>query len=209
MVEDGSWPSRLWDSGPTLQLSPCLASNPIDAIRTYVDGQSGNNKWHPQQIRLLDGTSCCCIMTESDDGPEEGSDRERSGEQRFQVLAAEATEDASGEPLLVLSTDQGRFELSPPGRNDRDSMLIGFELLLASFCGAGDDDGGGDGVDGFRKLFEGEGGSAEGGSRDRSVARRRSRRWQGAGAAGGSGGMELASADDGSGSDGRQHQHRG
>lgn len=154
-------------------------------------------------------------MAEPDERPEGGSNGERSGaggaggEQRFQVLAAEAGEDTSGEPLLVLRTDRGQVELSPPGRDDRDSMLIGFELLLASF-GAGDDSG--DGVDGFVEppLSEGAGEPADGGGpRDRTVARRRSRRFDGAGGAGGSGGMELESADDGSdSSDGRQHQHR-
>lgn len=155
---------------------------------------------------MLDGTICC--MTESDDGPEEGSHGGAGvgGEQRFRVLAAEAADDASlGEPLLVLRTDRGRVELSPPGRDDRDSMLVGFELLLASVSAVGDGCGGG--VDGFMKplSFEGAGDPGHGGRRDRSVARRRSRRWEGVA---GSGGMELESTDGGSESDSRQHEHR-
>lgn len=160
--------------------------------------QNGANTWHPRQIRLLDGTNWC--MTESDDPPDKGADRGLGEVQRFQVLAAEATEDASGEPLLVLSTDRGQVELAPPGRDDRDSMLIGFELLLASF-GAGDDGGG---ADSFTKprLFEGV---VRGGHRERGGARRRSRRWEGTE---GSGGMELGSTDGGSDSDVRPHHHR-
>lgn len=140
-------------------------------------------------------------MTEPEDGPEEGSDRGVGGEQRFQVLAAEAAEDASGAALLVLETDRGQVELSPPGRDDRDSMLIGFELLLASSGAAGE--GGEGGLDGSTKplSFEGAGESGRG----VGVARRRSRRWEGAGA---SGGMEVESADGGSESDGHQHEHR-
>lgn len=34
--------------------------------------------------------------------------------------------------LLLLRTDQGRVDLSLPGDEDRDSILAGFELLLAS-----------------------------------------------------------------------------
>lgn len=34
--------------------------------------------------------------------------------------------------LLQLRTDQGRVDLSLPGDEDRDSILAGFELLLAS-----------------------------------------------------------------------------
>lgn len=49
------------------------------------------------------------------------------GTQVFAV--APATTDRS---LLLLRTDQGRVDLSLPGDEDRDSMLAGFELLLAS-----------------------------------------------------------------------------
>lgn len=144
-------------------------------------------------------------MTESEDDADDGSDRCVGGEQRFQVLAAEAAEDSSGASLLVLETDRGQVELSPPGRDDRDSMLIGFELLLASSGAAGDVDGGA--VDGFAKpmSFEGAGEPGEGGRRDRGVARRRSRRWE---ETGGNEGMELESMDCSSESDGGQHEHR-
>lgn len=145
-------------------------------------------------------------MVESDDGAEEELGREGSGagdvgeEQRFQVLAAEAAEGVSGESLLVLRTNRGQVELSPPGRDDRDSMLIGFELLLASFGSGGADDGGGDFVN--PSQFQGGGGS----TREGSVARRRSKRWEGGG---GRGGMALESSeDDSSGTDAGQHEHR-
>ncbi len=149
-------------------------------------------------------------MIESDGGLEGEPGREGSGagdvgeEQRFQVLAAEAAEGASGDPLLVLRTNTGQVELSPPGRDDRDSMLIGFELLLASLEAGGSCDGRVDIVKPSSK-FEGEDGSARGGFTDGSVARRRSRRWEGGG---GREDMVLESSEDDSGSDSGQHQHR-
>eukprot|EP00903_Cladosiphon_okamuranus_P008639 g8283.t1 len=155
----------------------------------------GSNTWHPQQIRLLDGANC---MTKSDDGPVGGLHRGAGvgGEQRFQVVAAEAGKDASsGQPLLVLRTDRGQVELSPPGRDDRDNMLIGFELLLDSLGAEGGERGGD--ADGFMKRpsSDGAGDSGHGDRRDRSAARRRSRRWEGRG---GTDGMELESSDSGS-----------
>lgn len=183
------------------------SASETNALWPILDSQKDTSTWHPQQIRLLYGTNCC--MIESDGGPEEESGREGSGagdvreEQRFQVLAAEAAEGASGDPLLVLRTNRGQVELSPPGRDDRDSMLIGFELLLASFEAGGAGDGRGDTVK--PSTFEGEEGSARGGFPDGNVARRRSKRWEGEG---GREDMVLESSEDDSSSDGGQHQHR-
>lgn len=131
-------------------------------------------------------------------------------EHRFQITAAEASEDASGErSLLFLRTDKGLIELSPPGRNDRDNMLVGFELLLASF-GDGDGRSNGSGVRGFEEmplLEGGEEGSPRSSSPDSGVARRRSRRWEGVtDRGGGNEGMVIESADEDTDSDDHQHQ---
>ncbi|CAM9828067.1 unnamed protein product [Ectocarpus sp. 12 AP-2014] len=161
--------------------------------RSSLDGGNGNMTWCAQKIRLVRGTSWC--MTELIDGPESQLDRDEGGEeQRFQVLAAEAAEDAASDAsLLVLTTDRGRVELSPPGRDDRDSMLIGFELLLESYVGGDDGDSGGGG-----------GGFKEAALPDRDIARRRSRRWEGG--MGEGEGMVLESADEDS--DGDDHHHQ-
>lgn len=149
--------------------------------------------WCAQKIRLVHGTSWC--MTEVIVGPDAQLDRAGGGEeQQFQVLAAEAAEHASSDAsLLVLTTDRGRVELSPPGRDDRDSMLIGFELLLESYVGGDDGDSGGGGG-GFKEVA----------LPDRDIARRRSRRWEGG--KGDGEGMVLESAD--CDSDGDDHHHQ-
>lgn len=201
-----------------------LPAGRLCLIHRSIDSQRGNENWRTQKIRLLHGTSWCIADGEAEDD----SDREGSGagggfgggvceEHQFQVLAAEATEDASAVDegvgsLLILRTDRGTVELSPPGRDDRDSMLIGFGLLLASSGGAGNGGDTGSGVRGFMNLsssLEGEGGvSPRSFPPDRGVARRRSRRWEGVtGRGGGNEGMVLESADEDTDSDDHQHQH--
>lgn len=109
------------------------------------------------------------------------------------MLAAEAAQDAASDAsLLVLTTDRGRVELSPPGRDDRDSMLIGLELLLESSAGGDDGDSGGGG--GFKEAA----------FADRDITRRRSKRWEGGRGEGE--GMVLESADDDSDDDDHHHQ---
>ncbi|CAM9331498.1 unnamed protein product [Ectocarpus sp. 4 AP-2014] len=161
--------------------------------RSSLAGGNGNMTWCAQKIRLVHGTSL--YMTKLIDGPEAQLDRAGGGEeQRFQVLAAEAAEDAASDAsLLVLTTDRGRIELSPPGREDRDSMLIGFELLLESYVGGDDGDSGG-GSGSVKKVA----------LPDRDIARRRSRRWEGG--TGEGEGMVLESTDDDS--DGDDHHHQ-
>lgn len=125
-------------------------------------------------------------MTE-DDGADtqDGEGGGATEELRFQVLAVEteAAHAQAQKPLLVLRTDHGRVELAPPGRDDRDSMLIGFELLLASF---------GDG--GPAEESVGGGGSVGGVMPDRDAAQHKSRRWE-EGLVG-RGGMTLESSDE-------------
>ncbi|CAM9347017.1 unnamed protein product [Ectocarpus fasciculatus] len=161
--------------------------------RSSLAGGNGSFTWCSQKIRLIHGTSWC--ITRLNDGQEVEVDRGGGGEeQQFQVLAAEAAQDAASDAaLLVLTTDRGRVELSPPGRDDRDSMLIGFELLLESFGGVDDGDSGGGG-----------GGFKQAALPDRHIARRRSKRWEGVRAGGE--GMVLESADDDSDDDDHHHQ---
>lgn len=96
----------------------------------------GDETWCPQKLRLLEGTTFCMASDEMDvDGGGDGGGgaADAGGGGRFEVLAAEAggveTPEAS---LLLLRTDRGPVEVSLPAKEDRDSMLIGFELLLAS-----------------------------------------------------------------------------
>lgn len=127
-------------------------------------------------------------MTEADDveidvGGEGDKARRLGKEQRFRVLAVEAEADAQ-EPLLVLGTDRGRVELAPPGRDDRDSMLIGFELLLASCSGSG-----GPATEPTSPSWGGVSAGKRG-----NLAQQRSRRWEEG--KGGQGGMVLESTDE-------------
>lgn len=143
-------------------------------------------------------------MTDADDASEAeaGIDGQGNGaggsrgEQRFQVLEAEAeAEEAHAqEELLVLGTDRGRVELAPPGRDDRDSMLMGFELLLASF---------GDGGPAKGTAFPKRGG---GGLPERNAEQHRSRRWE-EGLVG-RGGMTLESSDEDSDGEEDENRHR-
>lgn len=104
----------------------------------------------------------------------------------FQVLGAEA-DTASDQSLLLLRTDRGQVDLSLQGKNDRDAMLIGFELLLSSTAVAGSQAGLGE----EQNL---------GTSVGRGIATRgKSRRWDTSGGGSGSGGgMLLESADEAS-----------
>lgn len=113
-----------------------------------------------------------------------------------QVLGAEAgtTTDQS---LLLLRTDRGQVDLSLQGNNDRDAMLIGFELLLLSSDVPAI---GSVAVGNSEEQTPGESGANDGGLFTRS----KSRRWDtsttvrsGRNNAGG-GGMVLESADEGS-----------
>lgn len=54
------------------------------------------------------------------------------------VLTARA--DVLSDESLVLQTDRGQVRLSLPGCDDRDSLLMGFELLLQSPATATNDD---------------------------------------------------------------------
>ena len=95
----------------------------------------GDESWRPQKIRLLEGTTFCMSSDgmDVDDGggvADAGSGR---GEERFNVLAAEAERGADtpeASSLLRLRTDRGRVEVSLPEKEDRDSILVGLGLLL-------------------------------------------------------------------------------
>ncbi|CAM9659130.1 unnamed protein product [Ascophyllum nodosum] len=96
----------------------------------FVEARSGEDayeRWLPREIRMVEGNNFCMLHAE---GMDVESDSEEREEERFKVLAvAPAKTDRS---LLLLLTDQGSMELSLPGGDDRDTLLAGFELLLAS-----------------------------------------------------------------------------
>lgn len=122
-----------------------------------------------------------------------GGAADAGGGGHFEVLAAEAggveTPEAS---LLLLRTDRGPVEVSLPSKEDRDSMLVGFELLLASVAqferSAAPEE---KRAVNFRGNFSGGGSSGHEGLR-----RDKSRRWEISEGKGEGGGILLTSGDD-------------
>lgn len=91
-------------------------------------------------FRVTGGSSSRMSGDSDDDRESVGQGRGDGQEQEFKVWEAESRT-TSDRSLLVLRTDRGLLEVSLPEDDDRDSMLVGFELLLASLDTAA---GGGD-----------------------------------------------------------------
>ena len=156
----------------------------------------GDERWCPQKLRLLEGATFCMASEEMDvdgGGDEGGGAADAGGGGRFEVLAAEAGSGETPEAsLLLLRTDRGPVEVSLPAKEDRDGMLVGFELLLASVAqfersAAAEEERAANN----RGSLSGDGSPGRGG-----LGRAQSRRWEISEGKGEGGGMMLMSGDD-------------